>query len=376
MLNKWDLVDGSSREDIMTLTKELSFLPKGRDVKYTKCSQRVLLLLLVKFVYCKVISNNKHLKPPQLFLNDENILKDCPLIINRQIITDKIIMNENNNLTISYENFMKCLRILSGFQIMAEYSYINDVNSVNNYIQMLNKHVTKSFIKNVEKIDKLRISRRLEKTAKNCPIIFYRDNKLMGNYYTVNIFESFNKISDWLLERCKHIETFEIGVFAAISQTLGTTEGLEAFENFVKYAESLDDNNRVNLINKLIAYYNSFNNVSNLELIPNIIKSLNLCESLKDFPNNNIKIKTIIEADVSNSLLEDFNNIAKSDNRDDLEEAIQTLTNDNKNFPKTNEFERENTLSVQNIINQYYNVINYRHYVLKTLENQGFRGLN
>lgn len=369
MLKKWDLVDGSSREDLTQLIDRFSRLPKGRKVKYVKCNSTVLLLLLIKLIYYKVIPNGKHIKNLQLFLSDENVLKECPLIISRQILTDKLIMNKHNSLTISNKNLMKCLRILSGFQIITEYSHtlnyaysslFSDVDSINNYIKTIDKYVTKSFVKNFEKIDNLRISERLEKTAKNYPIIFFRDNKIMENkndYYTVNSFESFDKIADWLLERCKHIETFEIGVFAAVSQTLGITEGLEAFEKFVKYAESLDDNNRINLINKLIAYYNNFNNTkghasSNLVLIPNIIKSLNLCEYLNDYPES--VIKSVVDANISNQLLEEFTEIVKSADKNRLVEAIQALKNNVKNFPKSSKFGRDNTLPMQNIINKYY----------------------
>lgn len=361
MLDKWNYCSNSNYERFMTLAKRFSTLTKGTGTgSYdVKGNPTIELLLLLKYVYCKIILDNKQLVVNQPFLTVEEIIscKKYPIAVKRQVLTDGIIMDENNHLTISYENFMKCLRILDDFQIVAKYADLVYAGGINNYIQNYDKYVTKSFCQNVEKISPLHIWQRLDVTAYECPIIFYQNNNLVkGNSWAVdNTFERFDKIIDWLLERCKHIETFEIGIFVAISQTLGFTEGLEAFEKFVKYAESLDDNNRISLINKLIAYYNSFNNTnshaSNLELIPNIIKSLNLCEYLNDYPES--VIRSVVDANVSNQLLENFAKIVKGANKDKLVGVVQKLKNNVKSFPKSSKFGRDNTLPMQNIIEKY-----------------------
>ena len=362
MLTKWNYCRNLSHERFTALAKRFTTLTKGARTESddVKGNPTIELLLLLKYVYCKIILDNEQLIADQPFLNVEEIIscKKYPIAVKRRVLTDGIIMDENNNLTISYENFIKCLRILDDFQIVAKYADLVYAGGINNYIQNYDKYVTRSFCQNVEKIRPLHIWQRLDVTAYECPIIFYQNNNLVkDNSWAVdNTFERFDKIVDWLLERCKHIETFELGVFVAISQTLGFTEGLEAFEKFVKYAESLDDNNRVSLINKLIAYYNSFNNVnghaSNLELIPNIIKSLNLCEYLNDYPES--VIKSVVDANISNQLLEEFTEIVKSADKNRLVEAIQALKNNVKNFPKSSKFGRDNTLPMQNIINKYY----------------------
>lgn len=362
MLDKWNYCSNSSYERFMTLAKRFSTLTKGTGTgSYdVKGNPTIELLLLLKYVYCKIILDNKQLVANQPFLTVEEIIscyKKYPITVKRRVLTDGIIMDENNNLTISYENFIKCLRILDDFQIVAKYADLVYAGGINNYIQNYDKYVTKSFCQNVEKISPLHIWQRLDVTAYECPIIFYQNNNLVkGNSWAVdNTFERFDKIIDWLLERCKHIETFEIGIFVAISQTLGFTEGLEAFEKFVKYAESLDDNNRISLINKLIAYYNSFNSASghasNLELIPNIIKSLNLCECLNDYPES--IIKSVVDTNVSNQLLENFAKIVKGANKDKLVEVVQKLKNNVKSFPKSSKFGQDNTLPMQNIIEEY-----------------------
>lgn len=367
MLTKWNYCRNLSHERFTALVKRFSTLTSVETESYdVKGNPTIELLLLLKYVYCKIILNNEQLVADQPFLSVEEIIscKKYPIAVKRQVLTDGIIMNENNNLTISYENFIKCLRILDDFQIVARYADLVYAGGINNYIQNYDKYITKSFCQNVEKISSLHIWQRLDVTAYECPIIFYQNDNLVkdNSWATDNLFERFDKIIDWLLERCKHIETFEIGVFVAISQTLGITEGLEAFENFVKYAESLDDNNRINLINKLIAYYNSFNNASisshassNLRLIPNIIKSLNLCECLNDYPES--VIKSVVDADIHNRLLEEFADIIKSANINKLVDAIQMLKNNVKSFSKSSKFGLDNTLPMQNIIYKY-NVIN------------------
>lgn len=361
MLTKWNYCRNLSHERFTALAKRFTTLTKGARTESddVKGNPTIELLLLLKYVYCKIILDNEQLIADQPFLNVEEIIscKKYPIAVKRRVLTDGIIMDENNNLTISYENFIKCLRILDDFQIVARYADLVYNGGINNYIQNYDKYVTKSFCQNVEKVNPLHIWQRLDVTAYECPIIFYQNNNLVkdNSWAADNLFERFDKIIDWLLERCKHIETFEIGVFVAISQTLGFTEGLEAFENFVKYAESLDDNNRISLINKLITYYNSFNNASNLELIPNIIKSLNLCEYLNDYPES--VIKSVVDADIHNQLLENFAKIVKSENKDKLVEAVQTLKNNVKNFHKSSKFGLDNTLPMQNIIYKYYSML-------------------
>lgn len=362
MLDKWNYCSNSSYERFATLTKRFSTLTKGTGTgSYdVKGNSTIELLLLLKYVYCKIILDNKQLVANQPFLTVEEIIschKKYPIVVKRQVLTDGIIMDENNNLTISYENFMKCLRILDDFQIVAKYADLVYAGGINNYIQNYDKYITRSFCQNVERISSLHIWQRLDVTAYECPIIFYQnDNLIKDNSWAVNnMFERFDKIIEWLLERCKHIETFEIGVFVAISQTLGFTEGLEAYEKFVKYAESLDDNNRISLINKLIAYYNSFNNASNLELIPNIIKSLNLCEYLNDYPES--VIRSVVDADINDQLLEKFTKIVKGENKDKLVKAVQTLKNNVKSFPKSSKFGQDNTLPIQHIIYEYYSML-------------------
>lgn len=277
-----------------------------------------------------------------LFITTNNFVKadiywTGSAIINSHIITNNIV-DDNNNILISDEDLEKCLYILELFECLKDcYSKTSGIDDDINEIQNYDKFVTRKFFNNITKINSINISESCQTCSFNVPIILpikrienvcsTKLQKRIEEYKRPdNVFSDMDLVIDWLFKNCEHVETFEIGVFAAVTQALYVTEGFDAFTKFVTYAESLDDENRVNLVNKLIAYYNIITKKSEtihklvgdkvvhttvLEFIPNIIKSFNLCETIHAYPES--MTASIIEANnKNNNLYNSFIDIAKN----------------------------------------------------------------
>lgn len=359
MLTKWNYCRNLSHERFTALAKRFATLTKGTGTESddVKGNPTIELLLLLKYVYCKIILNNEQLIADQPFLSVEEIIscKKYPIAVKRQVLTDGIIMDENNNLTISYENFTKCLRILDDFQIVARYADLVYAGGINNYIQNYDKYVTKSFCQNVEKIASLHIWQRLDVTAYECPIIFYQNNNLVkdNSWAADNMFERFDKIIDWLLERCKHIETFEIGLFAATSQTLYITEGFDAFKKFLIYAESLDDENRIRFVNVLISIFNNFNKNVEVDnyfyIIPKIIMTLDLCDKFLEYPLS--VAGAVLDAASEPPIFEDFR-IKSCTNFQLFNDGIENLRNNPDNIVRKQDCETKSGINFQQLFNK------------------------
>ena len=293
----------------------------------------VFNLVLTKYVYYKTILGNRHEANKLMLATSKRLVEHYrENKISHKTLCDGIV-DENYNITISDENLVKCFIVLNDFSLLAEYSQTSCLHNIlGNEIQNFDKFITKRFVQNVDKINVLNIAKKLERCARWSPILLIgqtfldkqslieSDNKdVEENYLVDNEFDDFNLIIDWLFKNCKHIETFEIGVYAAVSQALYVREGFRAFKKFVKYAESLDDENRIKLVNCLIDYYNSLENAyqkqNTLQFIPQIIESLNLCDIIQDYPKSTIQL--VVNGKINNmtrrfiNLTEDLNDFAK-----------------------------------------------------------------
>lgn len=335
ILEEDNKVNSEGLTEIKTLAKKVN---TSAGVSFEILGDRTISdLLLIKYVYYKIIIGDNVKANELKFITSESIADNKILTLKRETFMGEIA-DSKNNFIISYKDILKCLRILQDFRILVRFTAIKGLCWAGNNIQNFDKFVTRKFVKNVEKINILNVATSYETIASEIPLLLSdRDwNKTTGNkikrnnnttkdYYVRNNLEDFDYVVNWLFQHCEHIETFEIGIFAAVTQALYITEGFDAFTKFVAYAESLDDENRVNLVNKLIAYYNIITKKSEtihklvdgnviftivLEFIPNIIKSFNLCETIHAYPES--MTVSIVEANNKNSnLYNSFIAIAK-----------------------------------------------------------------
>lgn len=348
-------------------------------------NQDLITLLLVKYIYYKIIIGNNVEAKKLLLITTDNLMKakiynKKTNIIDSRTIIDNIV-DQNNNITISDKDLAKCLHILRVFSCLkCNYCGTCGLAEETNEIQNYDKFITKSFFNNIDKLSIIKIMGECEDCIFFNPIILpSKNNPVDKTDYVKNFCKPYDVlwdmslVVDWLFQNCKHIETFEIGLFAATSQALFITEGFDAFTKFVTYAKSLDDENRVNLVNKLIAYYNIITKKSEtihklvdgnvilttvLEFIPNIIKSFNLCETIHAYPES--MTASIIEANnKNNNLYNNFTDIAKKYTY--FIRAINGYKSKPENFVKINEFNRDKTIPMQTIINEYYKFQHYKH---------------
>lgn len=323
-------------------------------------------LVLTKYVYYKAILDNRHEASKLMLATTRRLIEHY----RKNEISHKTLCNgivdENYNITISDENLIKCFIILNDFSLLAEYSQTScSHNILGNEIQNFDKFITKKFVQNVDKINILNIAKKLERCARWSPILLIgqtfldkqslieSDNKdVEENIVVDNEFDDFNLVINWLLKNCKHIETFEIGVYVAISQALYVREGFRAFKKFTKYAESLNDEDRIKLVNILIDYYNSLENVNNspntLQFIPQIIESLNLCETIQDYPKSAIPL--VVNGNINN-MARKFINIAEDldsfDKLEDFAKAVKNFRYNPKNFVDSSKFGYNRTIPMQ-----------------------------
>lgn len=361
------------------------------------CPEDWRTLLLVKYVYYKVILSNNIEAEKLLFVTTNNFIKadiywTGSAIINSHIITDNIV-DDDNNVLISDEDLEKCLHILELFDCLKNYysktsGMDEDINEIQNY----DKFVTRKFFNNITKINNINISENCQTCSFNVPIILpikrienvcsTKIQKRIEEYKRPdNLFSDIDLVIDWLFKNCEHVETFEIGLFTATSQALYITEGFDAFKKFLIYAENLDNENRVKLVNVLIKLFNNFNKNVEVDnyfyIIPKIIMVLNMCDKFLEYPLS--VAGTVLDATSEPPIFEDFR-IKSCTNFQLFNDGIENLRNnpDNivretkpctkfqqfinnvKNFIKNykknvaeQDFSRNNTIPMQAIIDEY-----------------------
>lgn len=329
----------------------------------------VFNLVLTKYVYYRAILDNRREANKLMLATTERLIEHYRENgVSHEVLCDGIV-DGDYNITISDENLTKCFIVLSDFGLLSDYSQALGLRYVGNGIQNFDKFITKSFIQNVDKIHILNIAQEFEQCARWSPILLIgqafldkrtfiaagdKDVERKG-YLFDNEFDDFNLIIDWLFKNCKHIETFEIGVYAAVSQALYVREGFRAFKKFIKYAESLDDENRVELVNCLIDYYNSLENVdksqNTLKFIPQIIESLNICDTIQDYPKSTIQL--VVNGKINNmarkfvNLTEDLNDFAKLEF---FAKALKDFRYNPENFVDSSKFSYNRTVPMRTLI--------------------------
>lgn len=364
------------------------------------CPEDWRTLLLVKYVYYKVILGDNVEAEKLLFITTNNFVKadiywTGSAIINSHIITDNIV-DDNNNILISDEDLEKCLYILDLFECLKDYySKIAGIDEDINEIQNYDKFVTRKFFNNITKINSINISKSYQTCSLNFPIILPSERienvcptkiqKRIEEYKQPhNGFSDIDLVIDWLFKNCEHVETFEIGLFAATNQALYITEGFDAFKKFLVYAESLDDENRVRLVNVLIKLFNNFNKIVLSDYFYNILKTimtLDLCDKFLQYPVSvaesvldatseppifeNIRKKfyanfPIFAQGIKNLRNNPNNIITKQDcetkSRIKFKQLIDKLKNFIKNHKKIvveRDFSRNKTIPMQAIIDEY-----------------------
>lgn len=333
----------------------------------------LIKLLLLKYVYYKIIIGDNARAEKLLLVTTDNFINAKfnieADVIDLHIITDNIIDNDDNFL-IPDRDLEKCWWILGLFEdLKKNYSSTSGFPSGVSEIQNYDKFVTRKFFNNITKISTINITESCEYCARFVPIIppvkrcfkhKFGKKRLIENFCQPNnIISDSDIIIDWLFKNCEHVETFEIGLFAATSQALYVTEGFDAFKKFLVYAESLDDNDRIKLVNILIKLFNNFSRNDNygdnyLCVIPKIITALNLCDQFLQYPES--VAESVFNAATMDPIFEDF--IIKSrTNWWAFHEGIKNLGNNSKNIVRKQFFGRERTTPMQAIINEHDKLI-------------------
>lgn len=332
----------------------------------------VFNLVLTKYVYYKAILNNRREANKLMLATTERLIEHYrENEVSHKTLCEGIV-DEDYNITISDENLVKCFIVLSDFGLLSDYSQALCLRYSSNGIQNFDKFITKKFVKNVDRIHILNIAQELEWSARCSSILLIGQSFLdkqtfiaaddkdaeRKNYLFYNEFDDFNLVIDWLFKNCKHIETFEIGVYAAVSQALYVREGFRAFKKFVKYAENLNDEDRIKLVNYLIDYYNSLLKVSQgkntLQLIPQIIESLNLCDTIQDYPKSTIQL--VVNGKINNTarklinITEDLNDFAKLE---DFAKVVKDFRYNPENFVDSSKFGYNRTIPMRTLVDMF-----------------------
>lgn len=332
----------------------------------------VFNLVLTKYVYYKAILNNRREANKLMLATTERLIEHYRENgVSHKTLCEGIV-DEDYNITISDENLVKCFIVLSDFGLLSDYSQALGLRYSSNGIQNFDKFITKKFVKNVDRIHILNITQELEWSTRCSSILLIGQSFLdkqtfiaaddkdteRKNYLFDNEFDDFNLVIDWLFKNCKHIETFEIGVYAAVSQALYVREGFRAFKKFVKYAENLNDEDRIKLVNYLIDYYNSLLKVSQgqntLQLIPQIIESLNLCDAIQDYPKSTIQL--VVNGKINNTarklikITEDLNDFAKLE---DFAKVVKDFRYNPKNFVDSSKFGYNRTIPMRTLVDMF-----------------------
>lgn len=333
------------------------------------CDENYKTLLLVKYVYYKVILDDNIEAEKLLFVTTSNFIKadiywTGSAIIDTHIITDNIV-DENNNILISDEDLKKCLHILELFECLKDYySKTFGIDGNINEIQNYDKFVTRKFFNNITRINNINISKSCQIYSLNFPIIL--PSKRIENVCSTkmqkrieeykqpdNLFSDIDLVIDWLFKNCEHVETFEIGLFAATSQALYMTEGFDAFKKFLVYAESLDDENRIRFVNVLINIFNNFNKITEVDnyfyIIPKIIMVLNMCDKFLEYP---LSIAgAVLDATSEPPIFEDFR-IKSCTNFQLFNDGIENLRNNPDNIVRKQDCETKSCIKLQQLFNR------------------------
>ena len=364
-------------KDGMAINAEIAIEEFQRDIKNCFIPQEVNLekddnsnlraLLLLKYVYYKIIVGDNAKAEKLLLLTTDNFVKtkfydSKAHIVNFHVITDNII-DSGRNILIPDKDLEKCWQVLTLFNYLKrKYSRTFGISWEFSEIQNYDKFITKKFVNNITKIDPIIIPKSCEDYAKYNPIILpsqkYFNNKLLKKNRLVkeycepdNVFSDANLVINWLFQNCKHVETFEIGLFAATTQALYVREGFDAFVKFLTYVEKLSDENRVELVNILIKFFNNFirevYGENYFYIIPKIIMVLDLCDQFLQYPIS--VAESVFEAETMSSIFKDF----MLKRYDLLIKVIYNFRNNPKNATKTQTFSREKTIPMQTIISEY-----------------------
>lgn len=364
-------------KDGMAINAEIAIEEFQRDIKNCFIPQEVNLekddnsnlraLLLLKYVYYKIIVGDNAKAEKLLLLTTDNFVKtkfynSKAHIVNFHVIIDDIIDSERNIL-IPDKDLEKCWQVLTLFNILKrKYSKTFGIPYEFSEIQNYDKFITKNFVNNITKIDPIIIPDSCENYAKYNPIILpsekHFNNKLLDKNRPIkeycepyNIFSDANLVIDWLFQNCKHVETFEIGIFAATSQALYVTEGFDAFKKFITCVENLSDENRIEFVNVLIKFFNNFirevYGENYFYIIPKIIMTLNMCDKILQYPVS--VAESTLNATTMNPIFKDF--MLKK--YDLLIKVIYDFRNNPKNATKTQTFSREKTIPMRTIISEY-----------------------
>lgn len=332
----------------------------------------LIKLLLLKYIYYKIIIGD-NAKAEKLLLVTTNNFINAKFnieagVIDLHIITDNIIDNDNNFL-IPDRDLEKCWWILSLFEdLKKNYSSTSGFSSGVSEIQNYDKFVTRKFFNNITKISAINITESCEYCARFIPIIppakrcfskhKFGKKKLIEKFCQPNnIIRDSDIIINWLFQNCEHVETFEIGLFAATSQALYITEGFDAFKKFLTYAESLDDNDRIKLVNILIKLFNNFSRKNSYGyyrnyfcVMPKIITALNLCDKFLTYPTS--IAESVFNAAPIDPTFDVF--ITKFHTSGNFfAEGIELSRSKIKNVIQNQDFSRKNTIAMQTIISEW-----------------------
>lgn len=331
----------------------------------------LITLLLLKYVYYKIIAEDNVKAKKLLLVTTDNLVNANfynfeANVIDSHVITDNIIDNDNNFL-ISDEDLEKCWWILMFFNNLREnYSRTAGFPSGINEIQNYDKFVTRTFFNNITKISAVNITESCEYCARFAPIIppakkcykFGKNSPVEKFCKPDNDINNINIIINWLFQNCEHVETFEIGLFAATSQALYITEGFDAFKKFLTYAESLDDENRIKLVNVLMKLFNSFSRKNSYVyyrndyfcVMPKIITALNLCDKFLTYPAS--IAESVFNAATMDPTFDVF--ITKFHTSwEFFAEGIEISRSKIKNVIQNQDFSRKNTIAMQTIISEW-----------------------
>ena len=353
-------------ESFRNTIKEIQPLPQKNIIG--NCDINLIELLLIKYVYYKIIVGDNVKAEKLLLITTDNLIKSKSYIFDTTIIDlhtiiDDIIDNDNNFL-ISNEDLEKCWWILMFFNnLKTNYSntvgFPGGVNEIQNY----DKFVTRKFFNNITKINAVNVIGSCGYCARFVQIIPPAKKRVKLSWSSPikefckpeNTIDNSNIIINWLFQNCEHVETFEIGLFAATSQALYITEGFDAFKKFLTYAENLDDNNRVKLVNILMKLFNNFNRTDTGDchnyfyIVPKIIIALNLCDKFLEYPLS--VAEAVFNATEISPIFEDFRTKSRT-NWQLFTKGIKNSRNRVRNVIKNQDFSRKNTIPMQTIINE------------------------
>lgn len=345
-----------------------------REANIEDGDETIITLLLVKYVYYKIILGDGVKAEKLLLVTTDNFVKtnfynSKTNIIDSHVITDNII-DDDNNIIISDNDLEKCWQILMFFNCLQHnYSSTNGFPYGVSEIQNYDKFVTKKFFHNITQIDAIKITESCDYCATFAPImpeIKNRFNKHKSDKNSPiekfcqhnNTINDIDLVIDWLFKNCEHVETFEMGLFAATSQALYLTEGFDAFTKFLSYAESLNDENRIRLINILIKLFNNLSEDgwqdNNFCVIPKIITGFDLCGKLFEYPES--LVETVFNAAKEPTIFEDFRTKSHT-NFQFFIEGIKKFRNNPENIVDIQTFGREKTVPMQAIINEYNKLV-------------------